>query len=85
MTVKDLIEIYCNSRNLTQTALAEQLEVSKQTLHTTLNRGKGMNMRLSTFVKWLDKMDYQMVIEPINDGEEWILDGDDDSWLFEEE
>ena len=43
-----------------------------------------MSMRLSTFIKWLDKMDYQIVIEPINDGEEVLLDGEDDSFLFDE-
>ena len=84
MTVKDLISLYCKERGITQTALAQQIEVSKQTLQTTLIRDNGMSMRLSTFIKWLDKMDYQIVIEPINDGEEVLLDGEDDSFLFDE-
>lgn len=84
MTVKDLISLYCKEREITQTALAQQIEVSKQSLHTTLLRDNGMSMRLSTFIKWLDKMDYQIVIEPINDGEEVLLDGEDDSFLFDE-
>lgn len=84
MTVKNLINLYCKERGITQTALAQQIEVSKQSLHTTLSRDNGMSMRLSTFIKWLNKMDYQIVVEPINDGEEVLLDGEDDSFLFEE-
>lgn len=85
MTVKDLISQYCREQNITQTALAEQIEVSKQNLHITLSRDNGMGMKLSTFIKWLDKMDCQIVIESLNDGEEVILDGEDDSFLFEED
>ena len=85
MTVKDLISQYCREQNITQTALAEQIEVSKQHLHTTLSRDNGMSMMLSTFIKWLNKMDCQIVIEPLNGGEEVILDGEDDSFLFEED
>ncbi len=85
MTVKDLISQYCREQNITQTALAEQIEVSKQNLHITLSRDNGMGMKLSTFIKWLDKMDCQIVIELLNSGEEVILDGEDDSFLFEED
>ena len=85
MTVKDLISQYCREQNITQTALAEQIEVSKQNLHITLSRDNGMGMKLSTLMKWLDKMDCQIVIESLNDGEEVILDGEDDSFLFEED
>lgn len=85
MTVKDLISLYCKERGITQTALAQQIEVSKQNLHITLSRDNGMGMKLSTFIKWLDKMDCQIVIESLNDGEEVILDGEDDSFLFEED
>lgn len=85
MTVKDLISQYCREQNITQTALAEQIEVSKQNLHITLSRDNGMGMKLSTLIKWLDKMDCQIVIESLNDGEEVILDGEDDSFLFEED
>lgn len=85
MTVKDLISQYCREQNITQTALAEQIEVSKQNLHITLSRDNGMGMKLSTFIKWLDKMDCQIVIESLNDGEEVILDGEEDSFLFEED
>lgn len=85
MTVKDLISQYCREQNITQTALAEQIEVSKQNLHITLSRDNGMGMKLSTFIKWLDKMDCQIVIESLNGGEEVILDGEDDSFLFEED
>lgn len=84
MTVKDLISLYCKERGITQTVLAQQIEVSKQSLYNILSRDNGMSIRLSTFIKWLDKMDYQIVIEPINDGEEVLLDGEDDSFLFEE-
>lgn len=84
MTVKDLIGLYCKERGITQTVLAQQIEVSKQSLYNILSRDNGMSIRLSTFIKWLDKMDYQIVIEPINDGEEVLLDGEDDSFLFEE-
>lgn len=84
MTVKDLINLYCQEQGVTQTSLAQQLGITKQTLHTTLSRDNGMSMRLSTFVKWLDKMDYQIVIERISDGEEMLIDGEDDSFLFEE-
>lgn len=84
MTVKDLISLYCKEQGITQTTLAQQIEVSKQSLYNILSRDNGMSIRLSTFIKWLDKMDYQIVIEPINDGEEVILDGEDDSFLFDE-
>lgn len=84
MTVKDLIDLYCQEQGLTQTALAQQLGITKQTLHTTLSRDNGMNMRLSTFVNWLDKMDCQIVVQRMYDGEEMVLDGEDDSFLFEE-
>lgn len=84
MTVKDLISLYCKERGITQTVLAQQIEISKQSFYNILSRDNGMSIRLSTFIRWLDKMDYQIVIEPINDGEEVLLDGEDDSFLFEE-
>lgn len=84
MTVKDLISLYCKEQDITQTTLAQQIEISRQSLYNILSRDNGMSIRLSTFIKWLDKMDYQIVIEPINDGEEVLLDGEDDSFLFDE-
>lgn len=85
MTVRDFVSMVCQEQEITQTALANRIGITKQNLKNTLSRENGMNMRLSTFVKWLDRMEYQLVLEPLNGGEEAIIDGDDDRFLFEEE
>ena len=83
MTVKDIITHYCKERNITKTYLAQMLGVTKERLYTALSRENGMNMRVSTLLDWLEKMDYEVEIEPINGGEGLVLDGEDDSFLFE--
>lgn len=85
MTVKDFVSMVCQEQEITQTALADRLGIKKQNLKNTLSRDNGMGMRLSTFIKWLDRMEYQLVVEPLNGGDEAIIDGDDDSFLFGEE
>jgi len=35
-----------------------------------------MGIRVRTLVEWLDKLGYQLVVTPVDDGEEMILDGE---------
>lgn len=78
MTVKNFIYTLCIKNGMTQTEMANNLGVSKSNLYNALNRDDGMNMRLSTFIDWLDNIDCQLFIEDLNSDEEYYLDGLDD-------
>lgn len=76
MTVKELVKVICEKRGLSTPQLAEGAEINPNTLRTTLNRNYGMGMTVEKFLDWMERMDLQVVIEDIEDGEEYILDGE---------
>ena len=41
-------------------------------------QNEGMGMSVSTLIKWLDELDYQLILQPIEGGEDddLILDGE---------
>lgn len=84
MTVKDVVEMYRKEHELSKAELARRLGVAKGNLHNALNHEDGMNIQLSTLLKWLEKMDCQLVVDSIDADEEWILDGEDESWTYED-
>ena len=45
-------------------------------LLTPIYKDDGMGIRVRTLVEWLDKLGYQLVVSPVDDGEEMILDGE---------
>lgn len=77
MTVKDVIECICIQRGVSKSELALSMGMKKRSnLLTPVYRDDGMGIRIRTLVEWLDKLGYQLVVSPVDDGEEMILDGE---------
>lgn len=77
MTVKEVINTICERNGITISSLAEKLNVTQSTVSHTLNNDDGMSMKVENLIKWLDELDYQIVIMSCNDDdEEVILDGE---------
>lgn len=79
MTVKEIIEIISVQTGLSKSELARKIEMKqKENLLVPLSRDDGMGIRVRTLVEWLDKLGYQLVVTPVDDGEEMILDGENE-------
>ena len=76
MTVKELITVVCERSGITVSELADKLQINKSTVSHTLSRNDGMSMKVENLVKWLEALDYQIVIMSPADDEELILDGE---------
>lgn len=76
MTVKDFIHSVCLQKEISLTRLAAKLKINDKTFYTLLSRNNGMGITVSKLIEWLDEMDMQLVIEGINEDEEYILDGE---------
>lgn len=76
MTVKDFINSICLQKEIPLTRLAAKLDINDKTLYSLLSRNNGMGITLERFMEWLDKLDLQLVIEGVNEDEEYILDGE---------
>ena len=74
MTPRDLIILGQERRGLSQAALAEKLGISKGGLSSALCRDEGVHMTIEKLVKWLDALDFQIVVQDINGDEEFVLD-----------
>lgn len=62
--------------NVSYEEMAERLGYSsKSIIYQTLNNGDGMNMKLKTFLKWLDVLDTEIIIQPFGSDDEYVLDG----------
>lgn len=79
MTIKNLIEVYCRKQGITQTELSQKLGyANRSSISKVISSEDGMNMKLSTLVRWLEELDCQIVIECFDNEEEYILDGEDE-------
>lgn len=78
MTVKNFIQFLCEQKEISMSTLAARIGISEKTLYATLQRNDGMGMKVSTLVKWLDALEYQIVLQSFNEDEEAIIDGEDE-------
>lgn len=77
MTVKEVIGVICERKGLSTYELADRLQIDRSTVSHTLSRNDGMSMKIENFIKWLEELDYQVVIMPsYDDDDELILDGE---------
>lgn len=76
MTSKEILKKLMKMNNVSYEEMAERLGYSsKSIIYQTLNNGDGMNMKLKTFLKWLDALDTEIVIQPLYSEDEYVLDG----------
>lgn len=76
MTSKEILKKLMKMNNVSYEEMAERLGYSsKSIIYQTLNNGDGMNMKLKTFLKWLDALDTEIVIQPFSSDNEYVLDG----------
>lgn len=76
MTSKEIIQKIMRIEGLNPDELTKRLNYSSRSMfYKTMNNDDGMNMKLKTFIKWLDELDAQIVIQPLNSENEYVLDG----------
>lgn len=76
MTVKDVVKAVCQKRECTLAELAESMEQNPSTFRATLNRNEGMGMTVAKFLDWMARMDMEVLVNDLNDDEEYVLDDD---------
>lgn len=76
MTSKEIVKKLMKLEGLTYDETAKRLNyTSRNFIYKTLNNDDGMNMKLKTFIKWLDELNAQIVIQPLYSDDEFLLDG----------
>ena len=76
MTSKEVVKKLMRLEGLTHDEMAKRLNYSSRNfIYKTLNNDDGMNMKLKTFIKWLDELNAQIVIQLFNGEDEYVLDG----------
>lgn len=76
MTSKEIVKKLMRIEGLNHGELTKRLNYSSRAVfYKTLNNDDGMNMKLKTLIKWLDELDAQIVIQPLNSDDEFLLDG----------
>lgn len=79
ITVKNVIVNLAEERGLTIYELSEIVSGnSNGQLYVQLSRKDGMSMKVESFLKVLDALDAQVVIQPMGEDVEMILDGEDE-------
>lgn len=79
ITVKNVIVNLAEERGLTIYELSEIVSGnSNGQLYVQLSRKNGMSMKVESFLKVLDALDAQVVIQPMGEDVEMILDGEDE-------
>lgn len=79
MTVKNIIEVICIQRGVSKSELAHDMGLKRRSdLLTPIYKDEGMGVKVRTLIDWLEKLGYQLVITPVDDGEEMILDGENE-------
>lgn len=77
MTVKEIIQLLSTTQELTQDELANRIGYTNQgSVARPLSRNSGMTMQVDTLIRWLEALDAQIIIEPIDGGDGYILDGE---------
>ena len=76
MTSKEIIQKIMRVEGINPDELSKRLNYSSRSMfYKTLNNDNGMNMKLITFIKWLDALDAEIIIQPFNSEDEFVLDG----------
>lgn len=76
MTGKEIIEKLMRIDGITYEEAAKRLNyTSKSTVHRMMNNNDGMNMKLMTFINWLEELGAEIVIQPFASDDEYVLDG----------
>ena len=79
MTVKNIIEVICIQRGVSKSELAQDMGLKRRSdLLTPIYKDEGMGVKVRTLIDWMEKLGYQLVITPVDDGEEMILDGENE-------
>lgn len=79
MTVKNIIEVICIQRGVSKSELAQDMGLKRRSdLLTPIYKDEGMGVKVRTLIDWLEKLGYQLVVTPVDDGEEMILDGENE-------
>ena len=77
MTVKEVVQLLSTKYGLTQDDLANKIGYTNQgSVARPLSRNDGMTMQIDTFIRWLEALDAQIVIEPLDVDDGYILDGE---------
>lgn len=83
MTVRDIVYSACMAKNLKLTNVAARVNMLDASLSRMLSRDKdeGMKMRLDTFLKLMEALDLEVIVQdPWSEiDDEYVLDGDSDS------
>lgn len=77
MTVKEIVYLLSTKQGLTQDDLANKIGYTNQgSVARPLSRNSGMTMRVDTLIRWLEALDAQIVIEPLDGDDGYVLDGE---------
>ena len=78
MTPRDIIVLTQERNGLSQAQVAEKLGITKGGLSSALSRDDGIHMSIDKLVKWLDALDWQIVVQDMNGDDEFVLDCEDE-------
>lgn len=77
MTIKEIVHLLSTKQGLTQGELASKIGYTNQgSVARPLSRNGGMTMQVDTLIRWLEAMDAQIVIEPLDGDDGYVLDGE---------
>lgn len=77
MTVKEIVYLLSTKQGLTQDDLSNKIGYTNQgSVARPLSRNSGMTMRVDTLIRWLEALDAQIVIEPLDGDDGYVLDGE---------
>lgn len=83
MTVKEIIILLSKQAGLTQEELAVRLGYKHSAnIAVPLSRKDGMGMKIETFIRWVETLDAQIVIQPLSGEDDLILDGEDEGVTY---
>lgn len=76
MTGKEILQKLMRIDDVTYEEMAERLGYSsKSMIYRMMNNDDGMNMKLKTFINWLNELNAEIVIQPFSSEDEFVLDG----------
>lgn len=76
MTSKEILQKVMRIDGVSCDELAERLGYrSRNMIYKTINNNDGMNMKLKTFINWLEELGAEIVIQPFSSDDEFVLDG----------
>lgn len=83
MTVKEIIISLSQRAEVTQEELAARLGYKQgANIAVPLSRKGGMGMKVETLIRWVEALDAQIIVQPINSEEDLILDGEEEGVTY---